>query len=267
MTRFPDDCLWISWIDREGAIFSSGFSFFKDLPLLLVLLLVLQRFERNQWGFISELSTKDQSVLLQSICVGGTLGEEEVAVNFYAEDKVHSGWSLLGRATTVVGANVNKPHDGKSAEGEHAVGLTVTTSSGMDEEQTEEWRLFYQARGEYRKAYANMIKLHDLVLKVSWPEASRVEEWKVIEHAQRLGGNDKFIKGHIPDVKYARDFERYSTKHIRTFLGLEQDGSSGTRTLRLIVMNRLWPIYDLDGKQFWDAFWQCVACKCSSYCP
>jgi len=41
---------------------------------------------------------------------------------------------------------------------------------------------------------------------------------------------------------------------------LQQDGSSGTRTLRLIAMSRLWPIYDLGGEQFWNAFWQCVTC-------
>ena len=75
-----------------------------------------------------------------------------------------------------------------------------------------------------------------------------------------MGKADKFIKGHIPEAKYARDFDRYSTQHIRLFLGLPQEGSPTTRTLRLIAMKRLWPIYDLDGEQFWTAFWQCVAC-------
>ncbi|KAF9644859.1 hypothetical protein BDM02DRAFT_3102266, partial [Thelephora ganbajun] len=69
-----------------------------------------------------------------------------------------------------------------------------------------------------------------------------------------------FIKGHIPEVKYARDLNRYSTQHIRKFLGLQPDRNTGTRTLRLIVMNRLRPIYDLDGEHFWTVFWQCVAC-------
>ena len=32
-------------------------------------------------------------------------------------------------------------------------------------------------------------------------------------------------------------------------------------------MNRLWPIYDLDGEQFWAAFWQCVVCMCSIHNP
>jgi hypothetical protein len=258
MTHSPDDCLWISWIDREGVILSSGFSFFKNLPLLLVLLLVLQRFGRRQWGYIPELSREDRSVLLHPIHAGGSLDEDEVPINFYPDDKVHSGWSLLGRATTVVGANRND--DRCASVSSTKIDPPATMLNEVNEVQEEEWRDFYQARNDYRKAYTNTARSHDLVLKVSWPEKSRVEEWKIIEHAQRLGENDKFIKGHIPEVKYTRDFERYSTNHIRCFLGLQQDGMSGTRTLRLIVMKRLRPIYDLEGRQFWKAFWGSVAC-------
>jgi len=108
--------------------------------------------------------------------------------------------------------------------------------------------------------------VHNVVLKVSWPEASRLEEWKIIKHAETLSEDDKLIGVHIPEVKYARDFGHYSTHHIRDFLGLQQGGSPGTLTLRLIVMNCLGPIYDLDGKQFWKAFWECVACMRFTFC-
>jgi hypothetical protein len=251
VTHSPDERLWISWIDREGVIVSSDFSFLEDLSLLLVLLLVIQRFGRSQWGFIPELSTEDHSVLLHPIA-GGTLGEDEVAVNFYPEDKVYSGWSLLGRATTVVGANRN--NNGRARVSSRKV------LNKADEVQDKKWRKFYQARNKYRKATTDTIKSHDLVLKVSWPETSRVKEWKIIKQAQKLGESNKFIKGHIPEVKYTRDLDRYSTEHVRRFLGLYQEGPSGTRTLRLIVMNRLRPIYDLDGEQFWKAFWQSFIC-------
>ena len=119
---------------------------------------------------------------------------------------------------------------------------------------------YRQARDAYRKAYGNIVKAHNLVLKVSWPEASRPSEWEIIGHAQTLGEGDKFIRGHIPVVEYARELDRYSTHHIRKFLNIPIDNTTGTRSLRLTVMKRLRPIYDLDGKQFWDAFWQCVAC-------
>jgi len=148
MTRSPDDCLWISWVDREGVIFSSGFSFFKDLPLLLVLLLVLQRFGRRQWGYIPELATESYSVLLHPIDADGTPCKGEVAVNFYPEDKVHSGWALLGRATTVIGAN---------QFGATKIDLAATVRREADEQQGENWRDFYRTRDDYQKAYQQAI--------------------------------------------------------------------------------------------------------------
>ena len=213
-----------------------------------------------------------------------------MGVKFYPEDKVHSGWALVGRATTVVGASRVGNGNDRGAEGRHSEaqptqagirkntgdikdesgpGSTNTTvhdpSDGMDDpEVAEVWCVFYQARNAYRKACNDVIKSHKLVLKISWLEASRPEEWKIIGHAQVLGETDKFISGHIPVVHCARDFGQYSTRHIRDFLGIEvvEGEESGTRILRLIVMNRLLPIHDLDGKQFWNAFWQCFACMC-----
>jgi hypothetical protein len=297
LTRFPDDYLWISWVDREGPILASGYSFFENLPLALVLLLILQRFGRRQWGYISELSTDDHTVLLHPINTDGTLGEGEVSVNFYPEDRVHSAWSLLGRATAIVGAKKSEADDVQAAEvgytsghgaqggaddslegfrsndgglGKHPIGhrtglvpgavVKRKLVAGVEQQ-------FYQNRDNYRKVYADTMKSHNLILKVSWPEASRMEEWKIIEHAWALAKGDEFIKGHIPDAKYARDFDRYSTKHIRSFLGLQREGDLGTRTLRLIAMNRLWPIYDLDGEQFWTASLQCIACASGVYHP
>ena len=224
-----------------------------------------------------------------------------MGVNFYPEDKVHSGWSLLGRATTVVGASASggdgnggpecqdaakggiiggtsreDSEDVQRSEGEARKGDRSTESLSeaggadptegdpstvaMNLAEAEALRVYNQARGTYREAYSIIAKAHNLVLKISWPEASRPSEWEIIGHAQTLGENDEFIKGHIPVVEYARELDHYSTHHIRKFLNLRIDNNLGTRALRLTVMKRLRPIYDLDGKQFWVAFWQCVAC-------
>ena len=275
---------------------------------MLVLLLVLQRFGRRQWGWISELSAENHSVSLHPINADGILGGGEVDVNFHPEDKIHSSWTLLGRATTVVGANMDEEaNDGIvegecgeaqcDGEGDKAVdasgegseifqriggevdqgGGSVKDKSGpsgtgrterdpsdaannADPAVAEAWRVYNQARDAYRATYGDIIKAHNLVLKVSWPEISRPEEWRIVGHAQTLGKDDKFIRGHIPEVKCARDLGHYSTQRIRSFLGLQSDVCPGTRTLRLIVMNRLQPIYDLDGECFWKAFWECVTC-------
>jgi hypothetical protein len=276
------DSLWISWIDREGVIISSRLSLFEDLPLMLVLLLVLQRFGRRQWGEIFQLTTVENSVLLHPVNADGTLDKDEVGVNFYPEDKVHSGWSLLGRATTVIGASFGRKPSGTPTRGGHvraqdkvedgvtgikvdenpakvkADGASPSNTVGGDDGVRS---ASDQARDAYRKTCDDTIKTHDLVLKISWPETSRPPEWRIVAHAQDLGKTDEFIRGHIPEVKCGRDFDRYSTQRIRDFLDLQHGREPGTRTLRLIVMNRLRPIHDLDGEQLWDAFWDCFGCR------
>ena len=278
---------------------------------MLVLLLVLQRFGRRQWGWISELSTEDYTVSLHPINGYRTLGGDEVGVKFYPEDNVHSSRTLFGRGTTVVVANRNAEDKGGTAVGEHTEAhgevendmIVVASRKGsedvqwmegeagkgtgsardngagagmteihpkiwpghavndeMDGELIEEWRAYYRARDDYREAHGKVVEMHNLVLKLSWLKASRLEEWKLIKQAERLGKDEKFIGGHTPEVSCARDFGHYSTRRTRDFLGLQQGGSPGTLTPRLIVMNRLRPIYDLDGEEFWKAYWECVAC-------
>ena len=279
----------VSWIDREGVIFSSGFSFFENPPLMLILLLILQQFGRRQWGYIPKLTTETHSVLLHRINGDGTLRKDEVGVSFYPEDKVNSSWTLLSRATTVVGANVPGEDNSRIAEGEHVevhsevggkvkdnhnIGLDTTEadlddagSDEVDEELDKEWCAYYQARNKYREACDNIVKMHNMVLKISWPETSRPEEWKIIRHVQVLGTNDKFIRGHIPEVKCVGDLDHYSTQHVHGFLGLQPDGCARTRVLHLIVLNHLRSTYNLAGEQFWNAFWQHVACVHFLFCP
>ncbi|KAF8875292.1 hypothetical protein BD779DRAFT_1407512, partial [Infundibulicybe gibba] len=66
------------------------------------------------------------------------------------------------------------------------------------------------------------------------------------------------VDGHLPDLIYTRDFNQYSTTHIRTLLGLGT--GDGERVLRWIVFRRLCPITDLVGAEFWRMFWECFHC-------
>jgi len=279
-----DDSLWVSWVDREGVIVSTRIGLFEHLPLVLVLLLVLQRFGRCQWGEIPEITSEKHSTLLYAVTEDGTLGSEEASVDFHPEDKVHSRWTLLGRATTVIGASIRRKGSGRRAkeghvEARHETGDDVAeTTANKDPEELKadevipsaggargegrEQSASDQARDAHQRACDGVIKAHDLVLKIYWPETSRLREWQIIAHAQALGKTDKFIKGHVPEIKYARDFDQYSTRHIRDFLNLQDDKQAGTRTLRLVVMSRLRPIHDLRGEQLWDVFWECFACAC-----
>ena len=122
------------------------------------------------------------------------------------------------------------------------------SAENFDPAVAEAWRVYNQARDAYREIFGNIIKAHNLVLKVSWLETSRPEEWRIIKHAQMLGKIDEFI---TPVIHHARDLSQYFTRHIRDFFGtkLAKGEESGTRTLRPIVINRLRPTYGLDGSQ------------------
>ena len=227
-------------------------SLFSDLQLTLVLLLVLQRFGPRQWGEISELTLSEHSILLHPINEDGELGEEPHCISFHPEDRIHSGWSILGRATNVIGA---------SDVGETSQQVEGTSSQDAENGKGDKQPILDQARDCYQKARDGIFKSHGLVLKISWPEVSRVPEWRIVAHAQTLGEVDEFIRDHIPKIKYGRNLGQYSTQHIREFLDLQQDKQSGTRTLRLIVVDRLHPLYDLNREQLWNTFWQCFSCK------
>ena len=100
----------------------------------------------------------------------------------------------------------------------------------------------------------------ELVVRVYWPEESRVSEGQIIKKARKIANRNKFVKGHIPDMICSHDFDKFSTKRIRMSLGIEF--KSHYRLFRVMLFRRLYPITDLTGKKFWDAFWECYDCKC-----
>ncbi|KAG8689369.1 hypothetical protein FRC08_010975 [Ceratobasidium sp. 394] len=138
-----DGVVWVWWYDRQGPIQSSGINLPRDLPLFVVLLLVLQRFSRADWGYNPELepqapqstATSSESQATQKIvtCPKIKFHEQEVSVN--PKNIHYQPFHLVGRGTWVLGAS----------------------SPG--------W-----GNGE-------------LVVKLSWPNRKRVSEQKIIEQA------------------------------------------------------------------------------------
>jgi len=108
-----------------------------------------------------------------------------------------------------------------------------------------------------RRGESRDLKNAELVLKVYWPEESRVNEAGIIDEAGRIAEGNGQVEGHLPDLIWARDFDEYSTKNIRMACGIK---SEGHRVLRVMLFRRLYPITDLTGDRFWKAFWQCFRC-------
>lgn len=53
--HLPDKTLWLWIYDQKGAIQSCGLDFIQDFTRFGALLVALQRFNRQDWGFHSEL--------------------------------------------------------------------------------------------------------------------------------------------------------------------------------------------------------------------
>jgi hypothetical protein len=97
----------------------------------------------------------------------------------------------------------------------------------------------------------------ELVVKVYWPEASRIGEAQIIHTAHSIAQENDDVMGHLPDLIYSHDFVEYSTKGIRALFGIP---IKGHRLLRVMLFRRLYPITDLIGEKFWKAFWECFHC-------
>jgi hypothetical protein len=104
----------------------------------------------------------------------------------------------------------------------------------------------------------------DLAAKASWPEESRASEQEIIRAAQQIGATCDEVKGHLPELICSHDLPRFSTALIRESLGIAREGS---RTLRILLFRRLYPITELVGEKFWKAFWECFVCKFFSLLP
>jgi hypothetical protein len=227
---FVDDVAYAWWYDNEGAIQSYGINFIEDLPHFLVLLLCFDRFSAKDWGIVSEFTEQAAGNCVLSI-PDPSCPDPTFTIDIDQTKKIRGHFGIVGRATQM---------------------LTVTSQSTILIRQGEA-RDLNDMEPEYRN-----LKDTELVLKVYWPEASRINEADIIDEAGRIAEGNSHVKGHLPDLIWARDFDEYSTKNIRKAFGIK---SEGPRVLRVVLFRRFYPITDLTGDSFWKAFWQCFHCK------
>jgi hypothetical protein len=228
-----DDLVYVWWYDHEGAIQSHGINFVKDLPHFLVLLLCFERFTPSDWGIIPafEFADQDSGHCSLSFLPSGPLSAVDITVD-HAE-KIRGHFGIVGRATQMLPAAISQSEDP-------------------------------QGVSEYPEGIEHVVKVY-------WPEESRVAEGEIINTAREIAEQNEAVKGHIPDLIHSLDFDELSTKGIRTALGVVEDKPKKDerkkkthRVLRVILFRRLYPITDLTGEKFWKAFWECFFCECTS---
>ncbi|KZP34650.1 hypothetical protein FIBSPDRAFT_13352 [Athelia psychrophila] len=225
-----DQTLWLWIYDRQGAIQSYGLDFIKDFPRFVVLLAAFQRFNRQDWGFnpdLEPLRVPTDPVKL----IFTTPGTGSAPIHTYTvtltNDILYERPTLCGRASHVVTVTVER--DGEAYTGEGA---------GGDE----------------------------FVLKVGWPESTRISEVQIIAKAKEIADQEPegkhYITGHLPEVICSKDLpESYATGTIRTALGLlPKQMRGGSRTCRLTVFVKLRMLTGLPPLHFLSLFRPIVTC-------
>ena len=210
----------ITWIDRESVIESRVIDLIDDLTSVLLLLLILQRFDSTKWGYFAECPQSGVKMdrgkdLLTASFVAGERSGQATTVDFYPEDHAIClpGTKLIGRCTSVIG------------------GRTCPTPDPAH----------LGDRRELRDG-------NDVVVKIYWPEEAWTSEVDILKKAAEYGKEIDFIGDHIPEIvcHWDPNFRCSSTKTIRHFLGLPTDGC---RRLRMIAFRRLRPIWELKEKE------------------
>jgi hypothetical protein len=96
-----------------------------------------------------------------------------------------------------------------------------------------------------------------MVTKIYWPNEGRLNEEQIIQRAAETPG----VSDHLPRVFGSCD--GYRTAKIREGLGILRTTNQPCRVLRVLILERLCPITELQGESFIKAWLQCVLCEFS----
>ncbi|KAG8915210.1 hypothetical protein FRC02_004636 [Tulasnella sp. 418] len=115
------------------------------------------------------------------------------------------------------------------------------------------------------------LETQGMVAKLLWAQSKRVWESKILQEIPKrikdLSEEDReAVEGHIPDMIASKAFPDCETRIIRNDLGIPVKDIEN-RVLIMSVFRKLRPITELEGDEFWRAFWDCVLCKSTARCP
>ena len=106
------------WYDRQNVLCSDSISFITDFPYFVVLLLVFQRFEYEDWGIISTLVPKtkpykgNDGKLVSAIDLSFTeFAEDGCRIRVDPVEPLYGRPVLKGRATRVLKARFLSPKE------------------------------------------------------------------------------------------------------------------------------------------------------------
>ncbi|KAK0449030.1 uncharacterized protein EV420DRAFT_1275397, partial [Desarmillaria tabescens] len=233
-----DNMLSLRWYDTEGCIMTQSIDIIGQLPLFVVMVIILQRFDAVMWGF-SDIQISQTT--------------ENGPVSFCLESDKAKGtrFQLVGRRT--FGADVRSIPN--------ASNTPQTTSPSFPVRQQSSQNTLSDLPGSTRKS-------HPLFFKAAWPENSQDREPQIIAEAisranQYLGEFRAYVLEHVPTVVSWQEVKFTSTAIIRQLLCLPVERS---RTLLWMVCHKLYSIEKCNGRDFWKGFWELIRCHYLLWC-
>lgn len=227
-----DDNIWLWWFDHGGAIQSCGLNFVSNLPIFVALLAILQRFDRERWGYDSTFKQgpreKTYNITLFGIPNQPEGDQPEVEVTIIP-GKIPLSLDLFSRASSVVPAECTSNH-------------------------------LYSDSTLLRPG-------HELVAKIYHPNENRTNEVDLLAHAYRAAAanddNARNIRGHVPIVLAERTWNDDTADIMEEVLGIKRKGDRKQfRKLRVLLFIKLRPIWELSGREFIKVFRDCFLCEC-----
>ncbi|KAG2138136.1 hypothetical protein BD769DRAFT_1663701 [Suillus cothurnatus] len=97
-----------------------------------------------------------------------------------------------------------------------------------------------------------------MVAKIFWGEASRTSEPEILDKVKEVAKVHPTVQGHIPKLLWHHAFTN-PTSIIREALEVPEP-TKGSRVLYILVFPKLHPITELNDKELFDVWRQCILC-------
>ncbi|KAH6904259.1 hypothetical protein BKA70DRAFT_541793 [Coprinopsis sp. MPI-PUGE-AT-0042] len=233
-----DDRLSLNWYDTQGCASTHSINIVEDLPLLVMAMILLQRFDHRMRGNAG-------IELMASI--------EGESVPFEIASDSHVPWQLKGRRTVSTESvrkqvpeeehPVSRPHNGQRLTRAKSKVKGASDAASCRPIRTESWP--------------------DIFFKHSWREEERPREAIIIREASKRarapkdGVDPKWVTDHLPEVIFDHEYDFLSTRHIRNALGVSHKGS---RTPTWMLSKKLLPFEEVTATEFGGFIWQLIRC-------
>ena len=217
------------------------------MPRFLVLLLALDRFEIEDWGFNPLLDTNAER------------DRTEIQVN-----RNPSTDSVPRRSTTIT-LDALSMDTAATPSSEKSIEKLELKLQLDDPRKHVRYILLGRDTRVYPAEQTGRNSPSDIVVKISWIQETRDSEVDILKRAWAVAKTDESVRGHLPQVLGHRDFPECATGRLRQSLQEDTPRDWQTvkvpRILRAIAFRSLRPITTLTGEKFMKAFFDCFECN------